>query len=149
MLVLPEILALLDPLLPNRLDFVRGLSMMPGEGLGAVGAALWISLIALPGFYLLVAVQHLFVAIFVRQRRDFDATLCAVAYSSVFWLFEGIPVVGYLVTLYLIYVSFLGVRGLHATTTVRALLAVLGFNALLWMPQIVSLFRSLSDRVSG
>jgi hypothetical protein len=148
-LVLPEVLALLGPLLPESFDFVGGLSLMPGGRLGAVGAALWISLIALPGFYLLVAVQYLFVAIFVRQGRSFDATLCAIAYSSVFWLFEGIPVVGYLVTLYSIYVSFLGMRELHPTTTIRALLAVLAFNALLWAPQIVSLFRSLSDRVFG
>lgn len=56
---------------------------------------------------------------------------------------------GYLATLYVMYISYVGVRELHATTKVRALLAVLALSAVIWAPQIVSFLRSFSDRVFG
>lgn len=145
-----EVLTLLNPSLPDRLDFVSFLGWLPGEGAVAVASALVIvPLLALVGVYVFAAIQDVFVAIFVRHGEGFDATLCAVAYSSVLVPLEEIPVVWYLAALYGIYISWVGLRELHTTTRVRALFAVLAFHALLWAPQIFSLFRSLSGRAFG
>lgn len=49
--LLPELLTLLNPLLPDGLDFARGLGWIPGEGLGSVAAALVLSIFTLPVIY--------------------------------------------------------------------------------------------------
>ena len=81
-------------------------------------------LLAWLGLYILAAVQHLFVAVFVRPGRGFDTTLRISAYASALALFSWIPVVGYLASLYGLYVTMLGIRELHGTSARRALLAV-------------------------
>ena len=76
------------------------------------------------GLYILAAVQHLFVAAFVRPRGGFDTTLRISAYASALALFSWIPVAGYLASLYGLYVTMTGIRELHETSQARALLAV-------------------------
>lgn len=82
-------------------------------------------LFALLGLYVGALIQHLFVMIFVRQRRNFEATLRVVAYGSALSLLSWIPVVGYVATFYLIYVYTMGFKELHSASTTRALLAAL------------------------
>lgn len=82
-------------------------------------------LLALIGFYIGALIQHLFVAIFVRQGSGFEATLRVVAYAYPLSLVSWIPVIGYLVILYGVYVYTMGFRELHSTSTTRALLAAL------------------------
>lgn len=77
------------------------------------------------GLYLIAAVQHLFVTVFVRPRKRFDATLRVSAYAGAVALFSWVPVVGYLSSLYGLYVTMLGIKELHETSTTRALLAIL------------------------
>jgi hypothetical protein len=78
------------------------------------------------------AIQHLSVRAFVWPRRNFGITLRVITYASAFLLFSWVPTVGYLASLYGLYLSFIGIRELHATTTTRALLAVLAV-AFLWL----------------
>ena len=130
-LILGFLAATLYPLLsqdvPNPLFdvFSRGQgnlsSVMPEVafriGLGTIGAVLAV--------YLTAAIQHLFVLLFVRERRGFWATFLVVAYQSAVWLVSWVPVLGLLVNLYGIYVVTVGLREMHGTTTGRALLAVI------------------------
>ena len=81
-------------------------------------------LLAWLGLYFLAAVQHLFVAVFVRSGRGFDTTLRISAYASALALLSWVPVVGYLASLYGLYVTMVGIRELHETSVRRALLAV-------------------------
>ena len=114
-LVLAELAASFDPLMPG------------GTGVpdGWLIATLALSpLLAWLGLYILAAVQHLFVAVFVRPGRGFDTTLRISAYASALALFSWIPVVGYLASLYGLYVTMVGIRELHETSATRALLAV-------------------------
>ena len=106
--------------------------------------ASWIILALSPlfawiGLYLLAIFQHLFVMIFVRPRRDFDATLRVSAYASALALLSWVPVVGYLASAYGLYVTVLGIRELHETSTARALLAVL-VPSLVFLADIVWTF---------
>lgn len=75
--------------------------------------------------YLWSAIQHLFVLVFVRGRRGFRSTFLVVAYANAIVLVAWIPVLGYLLGLYGIYVVAIGLREMHGTTTARALLAAL------------------------
>ena len=77
------------------------------------------------GVYLFAVLQHFLVMIFVRQREDYDVTLLAYAYASALALLSWVPIVGYLASLYGLYVTMLGIRELHGTSTTRAFLAVL------------------------
>ncbi len=125
----------LDPLAPegsfSLLDFFSNLFSLaqgePVETVLSVGLFLLLALIGI-GLYVYVqaAVQHLFVLVFVRERRGFWATFPVVAYAGgVIALLFWIPVLGYLLGLYGLYVAATGLRELHGTTTTRALFAVL------------------------
>jgi hypothetical protein len=78
------------------------------------------------GVYIGAAIQHLFVFLFVRERRGFWGTFPVVAYGgAAISLFSWIPILGYLASIYGIYVTTMGLREMHETSTTRALLAAL------------------------
>jgi len=78
------------------------------------------------GVYIGAAIQHLFVFLFVRERRGFWGTFPVVAYGgAAISLFSWMPVLGYLASIYGIYVTTMGLREMHGTSTTRALLAAL------------------------
>lgn len=122
----------IDPFAPDDAAPFGGFfeSFRENPGLGLALAAVF--LVALPllvivGAYIGTFVQHLFVMLFVRDRRDYYATFPAAIYASqALGLFSWIPILGYLVGLYGVYVTTVGIRQMHATTTGRALLAALG-----------------------
>jgi hypothetical protein len=112
-----------------------------GETYPGLGRAFWILLVLSPLFawivvYLSAAFQHLFVMIFARPRGGFDETLRASAYASAVALVSWVPFVGYAASAYGLYITMLGLRELHGTTTTRALLAVL-VPALIFLASIV------------
>lgn len=91
-------------------------------------AALFILLLPLLivlGVYVGAAIQHLFVFLFVRERKGLWGTFPVVAYGSAISFLSWIPVLGYLATLYGVYVTTVGLREMHGTSTARALLAAL------------------------
>ena len=78
------------------------------------------------GVYIGAAIQHLFVFLFVRERRGFWGTFPVVAYGgAAISLFSWMPILGYLASIYGIYVTTMGLREMHETSTTRALLAAL------------------------
>ena len=78
------------------------------------------------GIFLTALVTHLLVVLVVGSGHSgFGATFRIVAYSSVTSLVGWIPFIGWLASLYRLYLATVGIREMHATTTGRALLVVL------------------------
>jgi hypothetical protein len=94
------------------LAFVGGLVIAPIAG--AVGV------------FLTALVMHLLVILVVGSGHSgFGATFRIVAYSSVTSLLGWLPFIGWIFSLYRLFLATVGIREMHATTTGRALLVVL------------------------
>ncbi len=71
-------------------------------------------------------VTHRLVILVVGSGHSgFGATFRIVAYSSVTSLAGWVPFVGWVFSLYRLYLATVGIREMHATTTGKALLVVL------------------------
>ena len=119
-----------DPLVSGRPGFrVDFLGFAQNNPLVTVALAvvfiILVPLLITLGVYLGAAIQHFFVFLFVRERKGYWGTFPVVAYGSAISLLSWIPVLGYLATLYGIYVTTVGLKEMHATSTTRALLAAL------------------------
>ena len=78
------------------------------------------------GVFLTALITHLLVMLVVGSRHSgFGATFRIVAYSSVTGLVGWIPFIGWIASLYRLYLATVGIREMHATTTGRALMVVL------------------------
>ena len=78
------------------------------------------------GVFLAALVTHLLVMVVVGSGHSgFGATFRIVAYSSVTSLVGWIPFIGWIASLYRLYLATVGIREMHATTTGKALLVVL------------------------
>jgi hypothetical protein len=78
------------------------------------------------GVFLAALVTHLLVILVVGSGHSgFGATFRIVAYSSVTSLVGWIPFIGWIFSLYRLYLATVGIREMHSTTTGRALLVVL------------------------
>ena len=94
------------------LAFVGGLVIAPIAG--AVGV------------FLSALVTHLLVILVVGSGHSgFGATFRIISYSSVTSLVGWIPFVGWIFSLYRLFLATVGIREMHSTTTGRALLVVL------------------------
>lgn len=120
-----------DPLAPEQAGLRSGFLSLFRDSPGAAVALAAVFVILLPllivlGVYVGTAIQHFFVFLFVRERRGYWGTFPVVAYGgSALTLFTWIPVLGYLMGFYGVYVSTVGLKEMHGTTTTRALLASL------------------------
>jgi hypothetical protein len=78
------------------------------------------------GLFVVAAIQQLLVRLIVGANNSgFDATFRVASYTQVTSLVNWIPIVGPLVALYGLYLSVVGIREVHATTTGKAALVVL------------------------
>jgi hypothetical protein len=78
------------------------------------------------GVFLTALVTHLLVILVVGSGHSgFGATFRIVAYSSVTSLAGWLPFIGWIFSLYRLYLATVGIREMHGTTTGRALLVVL------------------------
>jgi hypothetical protein len=78
------------------------------------------------GVFLTALVTHLLVLLVVGQGHSgFGSTFRIVSYSSVTSLLGWIPFIGWIFSLYRLYLATVGIREMHSTTTGRALLVVL------------------------
>jgi hypothetical protein len=74
----------------------------------------------------LALVTHLLVILVVGAGHSgFGATFRIVSYSSVTSLLGWLPFIGWIFSLYRLYLATVGIREMHGTTTGRALLVVL------------------------
>ena len=94
------------------LEFLGGLVIAPIAG--AVG------------IFLTALVTHVLVVLVVGAgHAGFGATFRIISYSSVTSLASWIPLIGWIFSLYRLYLATVGIREMHATTTGKALLVVL------------------------
>src|SRR5919199_4953385 len=78
------------------------------------------------GVFLTALVTHLLVILVVGEGHSgFGATFRIISYSSVTSLAGWIPFVGWIFSLYRLYLATVGIREMHSTTTGRALIVVL------------------------
>jgi hypothetical protein len=78
------------------------------------------------GLFIAAAIQQLLVRLFVGENNSgFGATFRVAAYTQVTSLVNWIPILGPLLALYGLYLSIVGIREVHGTTTGKAALVVL------------------------
>ena len=97
---------------------LRGLDTGVGDivafGLfGVLLAPLW----ALLQLCIFSAFVHLLVTIFMQRRRNFEATLRVYCYASTVALLNWLPLVGWVATLYGLYVLVVGLQEVHARSS--------------------------------
>ncbi len=94
------------------LEFLGGLVIAP------IAAAV--------GIFLTALVTHLLVVLVIGAgHAGFGATFRIISYSSVTSLASWIPLIGWIFSLYRLYLATVGIREMHGTTTGKALLVVL------------------------
>ena len=115
----------------------------PG-GFGAFLTAVIVAPIgAAIGLSIVVGILHLLVVLIVGSRRSgFGGTLRVSAYAYVTSLVSWIPLVGWIASLYSIYLAIVGIREVHNTSTGRATIIVL-------IPVIVVLLFALAFVILG
>ena len=129
-LVCTEISVLLVGLL-TFLDVPGGITWLFGargnQGFLAFLGGLVIAPIAgTVGVFLTALVTHLLVILVVGSGHSgFGATFRIISYSSVTSLLGWIPFIGWIFSLYRLYLATVGIREMHSTTTGRALVVVL------------------------
>jgi hypothetical protein len=93
-------------------------SFLIGIILAPIGAAI--------GLFIGAGILHLLVMLIVGSRNSgFEGTFRVGAYSAVTTLVSWIPIIGWIASLYGIYLAIVGIREVHNTTTGRAALVVL------------------------
>ena len=108
--------------------FVTGYGFQAPEnqGLGEfVGSVVFAPMGGAIGVFVVAGIAHLLVRLVVgANNAGFGATFRVAAYTSVTSLVSWIPFVGGLLALYGIYLSVVGIREMHNTTTGKALVVV-------------------------
>jgi hypothetical protein len=110
---------------------LSGLLALAGIGTPRGFGEFIISLILAPilaaiGLFIGAGILHLLVMLIVGSGNSgFEATFRVGAYAAVTSLVSWIPIVGFIASLYGIYLAIVGVREVHATTTGKAALVVL------------------------
>ena len=78
------------------------------------------------GLFIGAGIIHLLVMLIVGSRNSgFEGTFRVSAYSSVTSLVSWIPVIGWIASLYSIYLAIMGIREVHNTSTGKAAIVVL------------------------
>jgi hypothetical protein len=99
----------------------------PQQGFGGFLASLVLApILAAIGLFIGAGILHLLVVLIVGSGNSgFEATFRVGAYAAVTSLVSWIPFIGWIASLYGIYLAIVGVREVHATTTGKAALVVL------------------------
>jgi hypothetical protein len=93
---------------------------------GFIASIILAPIFAAIGLFIFSGILHLLVMLIVGSRNGgFEATFRVVAYSAVTSLVSWIPIIGWILSLYGIYLGIVGVREMHNTTTGKAAIVVL------------------------
>jgi hypothetical protein len=97
------------------------------QGFGSFIASIILApIFAAIGLFIFSGILHLLVMLIVGSRNSgFEATVRVLAYSAVTSLVSWIPFIGWILSLYGIYLGIVGIREMHNTTTGKAALVVL------------------------
>ncbi len=98
-----------------------------GRGFGGfISSIILAPIFAAIGLFIGAGIVHLLVMLIIGSRNaGFEGTFRVAAYSSVVNLVSWIPFIGWIASLYGIYLGIVGVREIHTTTTGKAALVVL------------------------
>jgi hypothetical protein len=110
-----------------------GLLGLVGVGMGGTRGfgSFLVSIILAPifaaiGLFIGAGILHLLVMLIVGSRNSgFEGTFRVGAYSSVTSLVSWIPFIGWIASLYGIYLAIMGIREVHNTSTGKAVIVVL------------------------
>lgn len=110
-------------------DFLAGygLQVPEDQDFGEfVGSVIFAPIGGIIGVFVIAGIAHLLVILVVGTTRSgFGATFRVASYTTVTSLVSWIPIIGWLLSLYGIYLSVVGIREMHGTTTGKAVLVVL------------------------
>jgi len=97
------------------------------EGFGSFLVSIILApIFAAIGLFIGAGILHLLVMLIIGSgNAGFEATFRVSAYSSVTSLVSWIPIIGWIASLYGIYLAIMGMREVHSTTTGKAALVVL------------------------
>lgn len=97
------------------------------RGFGAVlGSLVLVPIFVAIGLFIGAGIFHLLVMLVIGSRNaGFAGTFRVSAYSSVTSLVSWIPFIGWIASLYGIYLAIVGIREIHNTTTGKAAIVVL------------------------
>jgi hypothetical protein len=97
------------------------------EGFGSFIVSIILApIFAAIGLFIGAGILHLLVMLIIGSGNSgFEATLRVSAYSAVTSLVSWIPIIGWIASLYGIYLAIVGMREVHSTTTGKAALVVL------------------------
>jgi hypothetical protein len=102
-----------------------GIGQQQGFG-GFIGSLILAPIFAAIGLFIGAGILHLLVMLIVGSGNSgYEATFRVGAYAAVTSLVSWIPFIGWIASLYGIYLAIVGIREVHATTTGRAALVVL------------------------
>jgi hypothetical protein len=112
-------------------SLLSGLLSLAGIGQQQGFAGFMVSLILAPifaaiGLFIGAGILHLLVMLIVGSGNSgYEATFRVGAYAAVTSLVSWIPIIGWIASLYGIFLAIVGVREVHTTTTGKAALVVL------------------------
>ncbi len=93
---------------------------------GLIGNIILAPIGAAIGLFIGAGILHLLVMVIVGSRNSgYEATFRVGAYTAVTSLVSWIPFIGWIASLYGIYLAIVGIREVHTTTTGKAALVVL------------------------
>ena len=93
------------------------------------------------GLFIAAGILHLLVMLIVGSgNTGFEATFRVGAYAAVTSLVSWIPIIGWIASLYGIYLGIVGIREVHATTTGKAALVVLIPAAVVFLLIVILVF---------
>ncbi len=97
------------------------------QGIGAlIGSIFGVLIGGAIGLFIGAGIIHLLVMLIVGSRNSgFEATFRVLSYSTVTSLVSWIPFIGWIASLYAIYLGIVGIREIHNTTTGKAAIVVL------------------------
>jgi hypothetical protein len=97
------------------------------EGFGSFLVSIILApIFAAIGLFIGAGILHLLVMLIIGSgNTGFEATLRVGAYSAVTSLVSWIPIIGWIASLYGIYLAIVGIREVHGTTTGKAAIVVL------------------------
>ena len=130
-LICHEIYAILGGIL--RLAGVRegfvagyGFQMLENEDFGEfIGSVIFAPIGGVIGVFVVAGIAHLLVRLVVGATNSgFGATFRVASYIEVISLVSWIPIIGWLLSLYGIYLAVVGIREMHETTTGKAVQVV-------------------------
>ncbi len=141
-LVFALICTLVSAVLGGIIGFIFSMSFADQGVIGAfVGFVLSVIrslVVVVLGLFVGAGIWHLLVLLFVKPTNSgYEATFRVAAYSTAVYLVSWIPFLGWILSLYAIFLGIVGIREVHGTTTGKAALvvllpiAVVGFLALI------------------